>query len=112
MTEATAYHNPNAPVYRQWIAYMVLDDGKLWGVYATGATEEAAKAKIETLWNKEGSKITKADPWATVTTDKQHHFAGKIWMRHKETRDLVRVPLTEISLYEGNGYERSGPRSK
>lgn len=53
MTEVTAYNNPNAPAYRQWIAYVVLDNGNLWGVYAIGATEEAAKVKIQTLWESE-----------------------------------------------------------
>lgn len=121
MTEITAYHNATAPVYRQWIAYIVLNDGKLWGVYAIGATEEAAKAKISTLWESERVKATaivdkwvdngikkSSDPWAET----KHHRAGKIWMRHKETRELVSIPLTEIMMYEGKGYERSGPRSK
>ena len=57
MTEVTAYNNPNAPVYRQWIAYVVLDNGNLWGVYAIGATEEAAKVKIQTLWESERQRL-------------------------------------------------------
>lgn len=120
MTEITAYHNPTAPVYRQWIAYVVLSDGKLWGVYAIGATEEAARVKISMLWRNEQAKFkTQSSSWDDIAEskssngdDKQHHFANKVWMRHKAERNLVRVPLTEITMYEGRGYERSGPRSK
>jgi hypothetical protein len=124
MTEITAYHNPTAPWFREWIAYVVLSDGKLWGVYAIGATEEAAKAKISSLWENEQAKFkTQSSSWDDLTIKdpftgrpvgegKQHHFANKVWMRHKIERNLVRVPLTEITMYEGKGYERSGPRSK
>lgn len=122
MTEITAYHNATAPVYRQWIAYVVLSDGKLWGVYAIGSTEDEAVRKIVALWESERAKVTIVDPWANANqpranveqahNEAKHHRAGKIWMRHKETRELVSIPLTEITMYEGKGYERSGPRSK
>jgi hypothetical protein len=59
MTEVTAYNNPNAPIHRQWIAYVVMDNGNLWGVYAIGATEEAAKVKIQTLWESERQKVNR-----------------------------------------------------
>lgn len=130
MTEITAYHSATAPWFREWIAYVVLSDGKLWGVYATGATEEAARVKISTLWESEQAKFkTQSSSWDDVPNNRapeynawneakagvkkqEHHFSNKVWMRHKEDRTLVRVPLTEIMMYEGKGYERSGPRSK
>jgi hypothetical protein len=49
------------------------------------------------------------DPWQ-APIGRGHHFAGKVWMRNGET--LKRVALTEIALYEKNGYYRSGPRGK
>lgn len=118
MIEITAYHNATAPVWRQWIAYVVLSDGKLWGVYATGATDEAAKSKIGALWGNEQAKFkTQSSSWDDIaepksSNGKEHHFANKVWMRHKEDRTLVRVPLTEITMYEQRGFKRSGPRSK
>ena len=51
------------------------------------------------------------DPWTKEPVGRGHHFAGKVWMRHA-TDGLKRVALTEIALYEKNGYYRSGPRSK
>lgn len=120
MTEIAAYYNATAPEYRKWIAYVVLSDGKLWGVYATGATEDEAVRKIVALWDNEQAKFkTQSNSWdmiispgANTTANREHHRVGKIWMRHKETRELVSIPLTEITMYEGKGYERSGPRSK
>lgn len=129
MTEITAYNNPAAPTHRQWIAYVVLDDGKLWGVYATSNEEQTAKARIEQLWIKERGN-TAADPWASVPTTtielksslngpfrqdylkaKEHHFAGKVWMRHKE-KGLVRIAANDVVNYEQQGYYKSGPRGK
>lgn len=59
MTEVTAYNNPNAPIHRQWIAYVVMDNGNLWGVYAIGATEDAVKTKIQILWESERQKANR-----------------------------------------------------
>lgn len=103
-----------------WLAFIVLPNGKLWDVRFSGATEEEAKQKAFELWERERKiyevvQIYKEieekgiDPWAS---EKQHHLAGKIWMIHKETREKIRIPLTEISMYEQRGYERGGPRSK
>lgn len=107
-----------------WLAFIVLPTGKLWDVRFSGATEEKAKQKAIALWESEFNKLkpeyiqqygridrVSDDPWFEIA-EKQHHLAGKIWMIHKETRDKIRIPLTEISMYEQRGYERGGPRSK
>lgn len=121
----------------EWLAYVVLLNGEYWGVCFHGETEEIAKTKAIRLWNSERAKrglnqkptdnkpfvkspkpspdsseqgnSIAGDPWAFA---KQHHRAGKIWMRHKENRDLISIPITEIAMYEKQGYERGGPRSK
>lgn len=131
MSEVTSYHNPNAPVYCQWIAYIVLDDGKLWGVYSTGATQEVAEVKIKTLWDSERAKLgvsqqpayeaaVKAqsdakkqnDPWANYEAPK-HHLAGKVWLIHKHTREKCRVePHVADNMLQSGDWERGGPRSK
>lgn len=120
--ETITYYSSNAKPELAWMAYIVMPNGKLWMVPSFGATEDDAVRKIVALWESERAKVIVGDPWANVNqpranvaqeyNDKQHHRAGKIWMRHKETRELVSIPLTEITMYEGKGYERSGPRSK
>lgn len=67
MTEVTAYHNPNAPVHRRWIAYVVMDNGNLWGVYSTSDTEESARIKIANLW-----EIERARPLGLISRLRDH----------------------------------------
>ena len=115
----------------EWVAYVVLPNGEYWGVRFNGSTEELVRSKATRLWAKEQERFKRfaadiepednaianpeeekpVDPWANAPSGRGHHFAGKVWMRH-ETEGLKRVPLTEIALYEKNGYYRSGPRSK
>lgn len=118
------YSSDNADENYKWLCYVVLPNGDYWGVRFSDATEEIARTKAISTWNSEREKWAKRepdlltdafqvaagnnDPWAP----KQHHLANKVWMRHKEARNLIRVPLTEITMYEAKGYERSGPRSK
>lgn len=111
-TDVVTYFSANAPREDlQWTAYVVLPNGEYWGVRFSSATEAAVIAKAISFFNAEKAKHSVVnDPWAEVT--KQHHLANKAWMRHKESRELIRVPLTEITMYEARGYERSGPRSK
>src|SRR5216684_3520835 len=107
----------------EWLAYIVLPNGEYWGVRFNGPTEEIARNKAIALWNKEREKNERhglvpallnkqqeIDPWA-VPSYGLHHFAGKVWMRSAEG-ELKRVALTEIGMYEKNGYHRSGPRGK
>jgi hypothetical protein len=107
------------------LAYVVLPNGEYWNVRFNGATAEIARSKAIALWNKENEKWDKLglsaqaddealeskplDPWATSAKGK--HFVGTVWMRHS-VDGLKRVALTEITMYEKNGYYRSGPRSK
>lgn len=118
----------NTPADMHHIAYIVLPNGEYWGVRFNGATEEIAKAKAISTWQHEQEKwkrleplVADPDPWADnqhkaninqAHNDKQHHRAGKVWMRLKETRELVSIPLTEIAMYEKHGFIRGGPRSK
>ncbi len=117
-TDVVTYHSENcARTELAWVAYVVLPNGEYWGVRFNGATEEIARTKAIATWNAEREKYKKLEPlvtnsWDSVPEQKQHHFANKIWMRHKQDRTLVRVLLTEITMYEGKGYIRSGPRSK
>lgn len=133
MVEIITYHivSGNPKPGFEWTAYVVLPNGEYWGVRFNGSTEELAKNKAIALWTKEQEKFkrfaadepeddaianpeeekaTAIDPWATPS-GRGHHFAGKVWMRNKEG-ELKRVALTEIALYEKNGFKRSGPRSK
>lgn len=41
-----------------------------------------------------------------------HGNSGKVWMVHLGERKKARVPLTEITLYEKNGWVRGGPRTQ
>lgn len=132
MTNVATYQNisNNVSKNQRWLAYVVLPSGDFWHVRFNGSTEEIAKAKAIALWTKENAKwdrlgLNKSDPedeliaWESgkISTDpwasdgRGHHFAGKVWMRH-ETEGLKRVALTEIALYEKNGFYRSGPRGK
>ena len=131
MIEVVTYKLASGNAVYQWLAFVVLPNNKLWDVRFSGSTEEEARSSALRVWNSEqtrlaksplvnldkpspdgsqAAKLTSDDPWAAEV--KEHHFTGKVWMRHKETRKLERVPLTEIGMYERNGYERSGPRSK
>lgn len=116
MTKIAVYRNcgDNGPDI-DYVAYVVLPDGNYWGVRFNGSTEDDVKQKAIALWNAERAKWLKrdgvADPWADVKAE-QHHLANKVWMIHNETREKKRVALTEITLYEKNGYVCGGPRSK
>lgn len=114
MINTITYFSFNAKPHEAWMAYAVLPNGQRWGVYSTASTEEEAKAKIVALYKSECNKQWNSldNKLIEAVKSTQHHFAGKVWMIHKETRDKKRVALTEISLYEKNGYERGGPRSK
>lgn len=114
------------------LAFIVLPNGEYWGVRFSGATEEMARTKAISLWTSEQQKVNSqpldkspcADPWADVGGDnlsdkkftsdlgRGSHLRGKTWMRHEETRKLIAVSLTEITMYEKQGYYRSGPRGK
>ena len=127
MTNVATYQNisDNVPENMRFLAFVVLPNGEYWGVRFSGATEEIAKTKAIALWTKENAKWdmqhrsiddieeyedVPANPLVTPS-GRGKHFAGKVWMRHA-TEGLKRVALTEIALYEKNGYFRSGPRSK
>ena len=133
MTEVTAYHNPNAPVHRRWIAYVVMDNGNLWGVYAIGATEECARAKIANLWESEHARPLGLIPrlrdhkpevfleppslpssWDTALTgEAPSTFKGMVWLINKATRAKARVsPEAAEMMLASNDWERGGPRSK
>ena|ERR1700761_4810970 len=127
--------NPEVTVYKlysgnavwQFIAFVVLPSGKLWDVRFSGATEAEAVQKAVTLWNSEKARIESRseivvcgithsapapDPWADVpsASGRGSKFVGTVWMKNKTTNERKRVPLTEISMYEKNGFVRSGPR--
>ena len=142
MTNVATYQNisNNVPEDHRWLAYIVLPTGDFWHVRFNGPTEEIARSKAIALWTKENAKWERLglnttvcsdaagmndgslvvedetpsiDPWSAShqPAGRGHHFAGKVWMCH-EQHGLKRVALTEIALYEKNGYYRSGPRSK
>lgn len=115
-TNVVTYRSENAAREELvWAAFVVLPNGDYWGVRFNGRTEAEAIDRAIQLWNNEKAKWSKRqpenDPWADVKAE-QHHLANKVWMIHSETREKKRVALTEISLYEKNGYVRGGPRSK
>ncbi len=107
------YHSTNAPADEAWIAYI---NG--WKVKFTGNTEQEAKDKAEALWTSERARMAEAastGDWANWSNDtpkegRGHANTGKVWMHHGE-KGFARVPLTEIAMYEQNGYVRRGPRS-
>lgn len=111
MIKTITYHSQNANPYEQWIAYIIMANGQRWNVAAFAVSEDEAIEEITNLWAIERSKIKIIDPWGDIEP-KQHHLAGKIWMIHKETRNKVRISLTEITMYENKGYIRGGPRSQ
>ena len=127
MTNVATYQNisNNVSEDQRWLAYIVLPTGDFWHVRFNGATEEVAREKAIALWTKENAKWERlglntlapeeeddghVDPWSVPASGRGHHFAGKVWMRNAE--GLKRVALTEIALYEKNGYWRSSPRGK
>ena len=140
MTNVATYQNisNNVSEDQRWLAYIVLPTGDFWHVRFNGATEEIARSKAIALWTKENAKWdrlglnkaeeeeSKTDPWLHFSGGKPAneetsiaiqtvsgrgaHFAGKVWMRNAD--GLKRVALTEIALYEKNGFHRSSPRGK
>lgn len=137
MTEVTAYNNPSAPTHRQWIAYVVMDNGNLWGVYATAPLQWQAKLKIQTLWESERAKIslnpkptfnrsevfsapassesgwstnpTSIDAWASEKPAR----AGSVWLINKVNRNKCRVqPHVAEHMIASGDWERGGPRSR
>lgn len=106
---------------QQWLAYVVMPNGKLWMIVSFGATEEEAKSKIITLWESERAKVrisegaepdTTNDPWQADR--RGHHLAGLVWVVFKKDRTLKKrvAPGTAEGLIASGEWERGGPRSK
>jgi hypothetical protein len=120
MIEVTAYHNPNAPIHRQWIAYVVMDNGNLWGVYATATLEWQAKEKIRDLWESERQKVARMprdnNPWASETallpdqpegektSGRGSHTAGLKWVINPKSGERVRVSSVNAEQLIANGW--------
>lgn len=111
------YQSTNAPTNETWCAYLTK-----FKVFCFGATEQAAKDRAESFYRQmqakaavqdksEASDLNAGKLPETGSKGRGHGNTGTVWMRHKE-QGLVRVPLTEITMYEGKGYYRSGPRGK
>src|SRR5690348_3698996 len=113
-TDIVTYFSTNAlREDLQWTAYVVLPNGEYWGVRFSSATEAAVIAKAVSFYNTEKAKYSalakEVDPWAGVKSGRDgSHIVGKVWMKHTE-HGLKRVALTEITMYEKQGYYRSGP---
>lgn len=104
------YSSTNAPETERWCAYLTK-----FKVFTFGPTEEAAKAAAQAFYDKARSQAVINLPDAedneeAPVSGRGHANTGKVWM-HKEGTGFARVPLTEISMYETNGYVRKGPRS-
>lgn len=136
MTEVTSYHNPTAPDNRKWIAYVVLGDGKLWGVYATAESQGMAEVKIARLWESERARLAlnpqpsayKPEPkpaqaslpasWENLASGvksdgRGHGTKGMVWLIGKTTRLKCRVsPEVAEGMIANGDWERGGPRSK
>lgn len=123
MAEFTTYESQNAAnPNERWVAYL-----HGFKVFCFGATEQAAKERAESFWRKERARMAEATqdkpkaPSFSSTTDpsldegrkdgRGHANTGKVWMHHPD-KGFARVVITEISMYEANGYTRKGPRSK
>jgi len=118
------YSSENAKPEYRWVGYIVLANGDYLSVMFRAASEEAVKVKAEQFWQTETKrpinqmvdddeaevKAINADPWAIAKRGQQ--FVGKVWVRHKETRELLRVPAEQLQQMLDNGYEKSGPRAK
>lgn len=125
MINIATYSSENAKTEYRWVAYIVLSNGDYLGVMFRAATEDAVKLKAEQFWQVESqrpinqmaeddeteAKPVAADPWSKSTLRGQQ-FVGKVWMRHKETRELIRVPAEQLQQMLDSGYEKSGPRAK
>lgn len=120
MNTFITYHSTNAPADEAWICYI---NG--WKVKFTAPTEQEAKDKAEALWTKERARMAQEQPvsdWlddagsdikvAAGVAGRGHANTGKVWMYSAAQDKFARVALTEISMYESNGYVRKGPRSK
>jgi hypothetical protein len=119
----TTYHSTNAKPEEAWIAYI---NG--WKVRCVGSTEQEAKDRAKALWDKERERLSQpyyeqasqaraaqeamSSPASSYRSEGRGHAnTGKLWMHHPE-KGYARVVLTEITMYEANGYVRKGPRSK
>lgn len=126
MTEVTAYHNPNAPIHRQWIAYVVMDNGNLWGVYATAALEWQAKEKIKSLWESERQKVARINSQPAgltfqtaplpnqlspeKTSGRGSHTAGLKWVINPKTGARARVSEDNALVMVATGEWRYGKK--
>lgn len=109
-TDIVTYRSENAPREElTWMAQVVLPNNNYWGVYFTGSTEQEAVLKAIKCWNAEEAKL---NPDGSKVDGRGSHFAGKVWMIHKQTREKIRIDAGQVAEYEFKGYERGGPRSK
>lgn len=119
----TTYQSAKAWPEKRWLAHMELGKGVYMSFF--GKTEEEALAKANDFWQRETERqkalmadaIAKPKPVEAATDEVKSegrgaHFVGKVWMIHNHTRQKIRIDSSEVSLYEGRGYVRGGPRSK
>lgn len=116
-TSVVTYHSENAPREElTWMAQVVLSNGKFWGMYFIGKTEQEAVDKAVNQWNNIYKDIKDFEKVENEMIEKPsgrgHHLAGKVWMIHKTTREKVRIDPDQVIEYEFKGYEKGGPRSK
>lgn len=113
-TSVVTYRSENAPREELlWMAQVVLSNGKFWGMYFTGKTEEEVVIKAVNQWNEIYKNIDGFEKIENEYVEKRnHHFAGKVWMIHSFTRAKQRVNPDEVAKYEAEGWVKGGPRSK
>lgn len=130
MPEVAVYYDisDKAVPERAFLAYIVLDNGTLWGVRFEGTSEESVKAKALACWQREQAKAKQLEPHVSdgETTNSTHslnaselrihHNAGKVWMIRRDAdgriSDKRRVTEEQASALLWAGWERGGPRSK
>lgn len=128
MINIVTYSSETAKPEHRWVGYIVLANGDYLGVMFRAASEDAVKAKAAQFWETESKRpinqvtdvvsqqrkgcMETGDVSGLVDSGRGHHFAGKVWMRNKETRELVRVPAEQLQQMLDSGYEKSGPRAK
>lgn len=93
----------------EFMAYVVMPNGKLWMVPSFAATEKEAVDKIVALWESERKKVQ----LTPFTEEQQHHLSGLVWVIHKITREKKRVsPQEAEGLMAFGEWIKGGPRSK
>ncbi len=103
-----------------WLGYVILPDGSMWGVRFEGETEEVVRANAVATYEREKSKWSRLEGESEAVTEwpkpngdgRGKHLIGTVCMIHHAMKKRIRCAAAEVNKFEADGWVRGGPRTQ